>query len=146
LWAFRRRPFVKMVHNGIEYGLMAAYADGQTFCATPTWGSRTGPANAETTPLRNPRHYQYDFNLPDVSEVWRRGSVIASWLLDLTAIALFGHDDLSKFFGPRVRFRRRPGDYHRSHRRRSPGPGLERRALPEVHVKPAILFGHGKFL
>jgi 6-phosphogluconate dehydrogenase len=91
--------FVKMVHNGIEYGLMAAYAEGLNILRCANVGKQDRTVDAETTPLRNPEHYQYDFNLADVSEVWRRGSVIASWLLDLTAIALFGHDDLSKFSG-----------------------------------------------
>ena len=91
--------FVKMVHNGIEYGLMAAYAEGLNILRHANMGKQGGTVDAETTPLRNPEHYQYDFNLADVSEVWRRGSVIASWLLDLTASALFGHDDFSEFSG-----------------------------------------------
>jgi len=91
--------FVKMVHNGIEYGLMAAYAEGLYILRHANVGMQVRAADAETTPLRNPEHYQYDFNLADVAEVWRRGSVIASWLLDLTAIALFGQHDLSKFSG-----------------------------------------------
>jgi 6-phosphogluconate dehydrogenase len=91
--------FVKMVHNGIEYGLMGAYAEGLNILRHANVGKRDQAADAETTPLRHPEHYQYDFNLADVSEVWRRGSVIASWLLDLTASALLGQDDLSKFSG-----------------------------------------------
>lgn len=91
--------FVKMVHNGIEYGLMAAYAEGLNILKHANVGKKTSEADAETTPLRHPEHYQYDFNLADVAEVWRRGSVIASWLLDLTAIALFEQPDLSKFSG-----------------------------------------------
>lgn len=91
--------FVKMVHNGIEYGLMAAYAEGLNILKHANVGKKTAAADAETTPLRNPEHYQYDFNLADVAEVWRRGSVIASWLLDLTAIALFDQPDLAKFSG-----------------------------------------------
>ncbi|MHB8540739.1 MAG: phosphogluconate dehydrogenase (NAD(+)-dependent, decarboxylating) [Candidatus Acidiferrales bacterium] len=91
--------FVKMVHNGIEYGLMAAYAEGLNILKHANVGKKTEKADAETTPLRNPEHYQYDFNLADVAEVWRRGSVIASWLLDLTAIALFQQPDLAKFSG-----------------------------------------------
>src|SRR5450759_1362206 len=75
--------FVKMVHNGIEYGLMAAYAEGLNILKSANVGKQTHAIDAETTPLRDPEHYQYDFNLADVSEVWRRGSVIASWLLDL---------------------------------------------------------------
>jgi len=91
--------FVKMVHNGIEYGLMAAYAEGLNILKHANVGKKTAAADAETTPLRDPEHYQYDFNLADVAEVWRRGSVIASWLLDLTAIALFEQPDLAKFSG-----------------------------------------------
>jgi 6-phosphogluconate dehydrogenase len=91
--------FVKMVHNGIEYGIMAAYAEGLNVLKSADVGKRTHEVDAETTPLRDPEHYQYDFNLPDVAEVWRRGSVIASWLLDLTASALAGDPTLSKFAG-----------------------------------------------
>jgi 6-phosphogluconate dehydrogenase len=91
--------FVKMVHNGIEYGIMAAYAEGLNILKGAGIGKHKGEIDAETTPLRDPEHYQYDFNLPDVAEVWRRGSVIASWLLDLTAIALTGDPQLSKFEG-----------------------------------------------
>jgi 6-phosphogluconate dehydrogenase len=91
--------FVKMVHNGIEYGIMAAYAEGLGILKAANVGKDTHEIDAETTPLRDPEHYQYDFNLPDVAEVWRRGSVIASWLLDLTAAALHGDPALSKFGG-----------------------------------------------
>jgi 6-phosphogluconate dehydrogenase len=91
--------FVKMVHNGIEYGIMAAYAEGFNVLKSANVGKQTHSADAETTPLRDPEHYQYDFNLADVSEVWRRGSVIASWLLDLTALALIEDPNLSKFGG-----------------------------------------------
>ena len=91
--------FVKMVHNGIEYGIMEAYAEGLNILRHANVGKQKRTVDAETTPLRNPEHYQYDLNLADVSEVWRRGSVIASWLLDLTASALFGNEDLSKFSG-----------------------------------------------
>jgi 6-phosphogluconate dehydrogenase len=91
--------FVKMVHNGIEYGIMAAYAEGLNVLKSADVGKHTHEVDAETTPLRDPEHYQYDFNLPDVAEVWRRGSVIASWLLDLTASALIGDPTLSKFAG-----------------------------------------------
>jgi len=91
--------FVKMVHNGIEYGIMEAYAEGLNILRHANVGNQAQSVDAETTPLRNPEHYRYDFNLADVSEVWRRGSVIASWLLDLTALALFGQHDLSKFSG-----------------------------------------------
>ena len=91
--------FVKMVHNGIEYGLMAAYAEGFNVLRHANVGKQNQSADAETTPLRNPEHYQYEFRLADVAEVWRRGSVVASWLLDLTAIALGGKTDLSDFSG-----------------------------------------------
>jgi len=91
--------FVKMVHNGIEYGIMAAYAEGFNVLKSANVGKQTHAVDAETTPLRDPEHYQYDFNLADVSEVWRRGSVIASWLLDLTALALIEDPNLAKFGG-----------------------------------------------
>ena len=92
--------FVKMVHNGIEYGVMAAYAEGISILRKANVGKQANsPANAETTPLRDPEHYQYDMKLPDIAEVWRRGSVIASWLLDLTAGALLRDPDLSRFAG-----------------------------------------------
>jgi 6-phosphogluconate dehydrogenase len=91
--------FVKMVHNGIEYGIMAAYAEGFNVLKSANVGKQTHAIDAETTPLRDPEHYQYDFNLADVSEVWRRGSVIASWLLDLTASALIEDPNLTKFAG-----------------------------------------------
>ena len=91
--------FVKMVHNGIEYGLMAAYAEGLNILKHAGAGKQGRLADAETAPLRDPEHYQYDFNLADVTEVWRRGSVIASWLLDLTAISLMEQPDLKKFSG-----------------------------------------------
>jgi 6-phosphogluconate dehydrogenase len=91
--------FVKMVHNGIEYGLMAAYAEGLNILKHANVGKQDRAADAETTPLRNPEHYQYDFNVADVAEVWRRGSVVASWLLDLTAAALADQPDLGNFTG-----------------------------------------------
>jgi 6-phosphogluconate dehydrogenase len=91
--------FVKMVHNGIEYGMMAAYAEGLGVLQAANIGKHTEQIDAETTPLRDPEHYQYDFNLPDVAEVWRRGSVIASWLLDLAASALAEDPQLAKFSG-----------------------------------------------
>jgi 6-phosphogluconate dehydrogenase len=91
--------FVKMVHNGIEYGIMAAYAEGLGVLNSANAGTRKNEADAETTPLRNPEHYQYEFNLTDVTEVWRRGSVIASWLLDLTANALAADPELAQFAG-----------------------------------------------
>jgi 6-phosphogluconate dehydrogenase len=91
--------FVKMVHNGIEYGLMAAYAEGLNILHKANAGKKTREVDAETTPLRNPENYQYDFNLADITEVWRRGSVVASWLLDLTAISLLEQPSLAKFSG-----------------------------------------------
>jgi 6-phosphogluconate dehydrogenase len=91
--------FVKMIHNGIEYGIMAAYAEGLNILHKANAGKHTRETDAETTPLRQPEHYQYDFNLADISEVWRRGSVVASWLLDLTAISLLEEPQLSKFSG-----------------------------------------------
>jgi 6-phosphogluconate dehydrogenase len=91
--------FVKMVHNGIEYGVMAAYAEGLGILRDANVGKKTGTVDAETTPLPHPEHYQYDFNLGDVAEVWRRGSVIASWLLDLTASALIKDPVLAGFAG-----------------------------------------------
>jgi len=91
--------FVKMVHNGIEYGLMAAYAEGLNILRHANVGRRTRAVDAETTPLRDPEYYQYDLDLADIAEVWRRGSVVASWLLDLTAAALASDPALERFTG-----------------------------------------------
>ena len=91
--------FVKMVHNGIEYGLMAAYAEGLAILREANAGKKRSDVDAETTPLRNPEHYQYELNLRDIAEVWRRGSVVASWLLDLTAASLVDDPALAKFAG-----------------------------------------------
>ena len=91
--------FVKMVHNGIEYGVMAAYAEGFNILKNANIGKQERTVDAETTPLRHPEHYQYDLDLTDISELWRRGSVITSWLLDLTASALLENPDLSNFAG-----------------------------------------------
>jgi 6-phosphogluconate dehydrogenase len=91
--------FVKMVHNGIEYGLMAAYAEGLNILRNANVGKKGRTIDAETTPLRTPEHYQYDFHLTDIAELWRRGSVVASWLLDLTAGALLKQPDLATFSG-----------------------------------------------
>jgi 6-phosphogluconate dehydrogenase len=91
--------FVKMVHNGIEYGIMAAYAEGLAVLRAANAGKQVHAIDAETTPLRNPEHYQYEINVADVTEVWRRGSVISSWLLDLTAAALAEDPALAKFSG-----------------------------------------------
>jgi len=91
--------FVKMVHNGIEYGMMAAYAEGLNILRHANVGKQQRTADAETTPLRNPEHYLYDLNIADIAEVWRRGSVISSWLLDLAALSLLDSPDLAKFAG-----------------------------------------------
>jgi 6-phosphogluconate dehydrogenase len=91
--------FVKMVHNGIEYGLMAAYAEGLSILRDANVGKEQHDIDAETTPIRDPEHYKYDFNLRDIAEVWRRGSVVASWLLDLTAAGLVKDPALSQFAG-----------------------------------------------
>jgi 6-phosphogluconate dehydrogenase len=91
--------FVKMIHNGIEYGIMAAYAEGLNILKHANVGKHQQESDAETTPLRNPEHYQYEFNLADIAEVWRRGSVVASWLLDLTAISLLESPGLDKYSG-----------------------------------------------
>ncbi|HUQ87238.1 MAG TPA: decarboxylating 6-phosphogluconate dehydrogenase [Vicinamibacterales bacterium] len=91
--------FVKMIHNGIEYGLMAAYAEGMNILRHANIGTSTAEHDAETTPLRSPQHYQYDFKLDEIAEVWRHGSVISSWLLDLTASAFAGDPSLEKFGG-----------------------------------------------
>lgn len=91
--------FVKMVHNGIEYGVMAAYAEGFGILRGANIGTKQSTVDAETTPLRDPQHYQYELDLPDIAEVWRRGSVIASWLLDLSAAALVDDPALAKFAG-----------------------------------------------
>lgn len=91
--------FVKMVHNGIEYGMMAAYAEGMNILRNANAGKRTHDNDAETSPMRDPEYYQYDLDLPEIAEVWRRGSVVASWLLDLTAAALVKDPDLDDFSG-----------------------------------------------
>ena len=88
-----------MVHNGIEYGIMAAYAEGLNLLHHANVGKQSQQASAELTPLRHPEHYQYDLNLADIAEVWRRGSVVASWLLDLTAIALAEDPECTQFAG-----------------------------------------------
>jgi 6-phosphogluconate dehydrogenase len=91
--------FVKMVHNGIEYGIMASYAEGLNILHHANVGKQKQTEDAETTPLRDPEYYPYDLNIADIAEVWRRGSVIASWLLDLAAISLLDSPDLTKFTG-----------------------------------------------
>ncbi len=97
--------FVKMVHNGIEYGIMAAYAEGLNILHHANIGKQQQTVDAETAPLSDPRYYQYDLNLTDVTELWRRGSVIGSWLLDLTASAMLKSPRTQQFPGPRVRLR-----------------------------------------
>ena len=119
--------FVKMVHNGIEYGVMAAYAEGLAVLKAANVGKKPAAIDAETTPLRDPEHYQYDLNLADIAEVWRRGSVIASWLLDLTATALIQDPALTQICRTGVRLRRRPLDDQGRHRRRRAGACAIRR-------------------
>ena len=109
--------FVKMVHNGIEYGCMAAYAEGLNILKNANVGNRPHDIDAETTPLRDPEYYKYDLNIPDVAELWRRGSVIGSWLLDLLADALLEDPQLVQVRGSRLGFRRRPLDDHGRDRR-----------------------------
>jgi 6-phosphogluconate dehydrogenase len=121
--------FVKMVHNGIEYGIMAAYAEGMNILRNANAGKETHVADAETTPLRNPKLYQYDCNLTDIVEVWRRGSVIASWLLDLTAKALLDDPELKNFRRPGVRFGRGAMDDLCGDRRGSAGARAHSGAL-----------------
>ena len=104
-----------MVHNGIEYGIMAAYAEGLNILRHANVGKQQRTVDAETTPLRHPEHYAYDLNLADIAEVWRRGTVIASWLLDLTASALFKSPDLAQVHWPRVGLRGRPLDNQGGH-------------------------------
>ena len=113
-----------MVHNGIEYGLMAAYAEGLGILRAANVGKQTHAVDAETTPLRDPEHYQYDLNLPDIAEVWRRGSVIASWLLDLTASALVEGSGAREVRRARLRFRRRALDDQGRDRRSRAGAVL----------------------
>ena len=114
--------FVKMVHNGIEYGVMAAYAEGLAVLKAANIGKKRGVVDAETTPLRDREHYEYDFDLPDIAEVWRRGSVIASWLLDLSAAALIQDPQLVAVRRAGVRLRRRPLDHQGGDRRGRSGP------------------------
>ena len=126
--------FVKMVHNGIEYGLMAAYAEGLAIFAAPTSASSQHEIDAETTPLRDPEHYQYDLNLRDITEVWRRGSVIASWLLDLTATALVEDSTLAQIHGPSVGLGRGALDDQGRHRRSRAGASAHRGALRTLRL------------
>ena len=126
--------FVKMVHNGIEYGIMAAYAEGLNILKHANVGKAHHEVDAETTPLRHPEHYQYDLNLTDVAEVWRRGSVIASWLLDLTAIALLKSPDLDGLLRPRLGLGRRALDDPGGDRRGHAGRGPDGRALRALRL------------
>ncbi len=126
--------FVKMVHNGIEYGIMAAYAEGLNILHHANVGKQQRAVDAETTPLRNPEHYQYDLNLPDVTEVWRRGSVIASWLLDLTAIGAPGQPGPREVRRPRLGLRRGPVDGHGGHRRIGARAGAQRGPLRALQL------------
>ena len=129
--------FVKMVHNGIEYGIMAAYAEGLNILKNANVGKHKHEIDAETTPLRDPEHYQYDFNLTDVAEVWRRGSVIASWLLDLTASALDRRSAACEVRRPRLRFRRRPLDDQGRDRRGGAGARADHRAVRALQLARA---------
>ena len=126
--------FVKMVHNGIEYGVMAAYAEGLNILHGADIGSRQTAVDAETAPLRDPEYYQYTMNLPEVAEVWRRGSVIASWLLDLTAQALLESSDLAKFGGRVSDSGEGRWTIAAGHRRRGAGAGAQLRALRALQL------------
>jgi len=129
--------FVKMVHNGIEYGIMAAYAEGLNILHHANVGKTRRTVDAETTPLRHPEHYLYDLNLPDITEVWRRGSVIASWLLDLAAIALLKNPEPGEVYRPGVRLGRGTLDDRGGHRRVGPGPRSQRGTLRPLLVRAA---------
>ncbi len=120
-----------MVHNGIEYGMMAAYAEGLNILRNANVGKQKGAIDAETTPLRSPEFYQYDLNLADITEVWRRGSVVASWLLDLAAhLPLIDSPDLEKaFLATSPDSRRRSLDHSRGHRRGRTRAGVDRGAV-----------------
>ena len=126
--------FVKMVHNGIEYGLMAAYAEGFNILKHASVGKKTQDVDAETTPLRNPELYQYDLNLADVAEVWRRGSVISSWLLDLGAQAFLEQPGARRVLGPGLRFGRGALDHRRGDRRGGSRARLERGPVCPVQL------------
>ena len=121
--------FVKMVHNGIEYGMMASFAEGLNILHNANAGKSTAASDAETAPLEEPEFYQYDIDTTAVAEVWRRGSVVESWLLDLTATALFESPDLGELRRSGVGLGRGPLDLHRRHRRGRPRSGAHRLAL-----------------
>ncbi len=129
--------FVKMVHNGIEYGVMAAYAEGLNIIHHANVGAHQHETDAETTPLRHPELYSYEIDIAQVSELWRRGSVIGSWLLDLTASALRKSADLGQFAGPCLGFRRRTLDLAGGDRRRRAGAGHQRGAVLPDSVRGA---------
>ena len=131
--------FVKMVHNGIEYGLMAAYAEGLNVLAKANIGAEVHEVDAETAPLEAAQYYQYDIDLSKVTEVWRRGSVISSWLLDLTADALHADPELERVLGRRQRLRRGSLDDQRGHRRGRAGAGPVGRP-----VRTVLLTGPGR--
>ncbi len=126
--------FVKMIHNGIEYGLMAAYGEGLNILKNADIGKRSHEKDAETTPLRNPEHYQYDFNLADITELWRRGSVVSSWLLDLTAQALASDPGSREVRRQGLRLGRGPMDRGRRERRWRASPRPDRLALRALRV------------
>ena len=126
--------FVKMVHNGIEYGLMAAYAEGLNILRNADVGMKEHAADAETSPLRQPEFYRYQMNLADITEVWRRGSVISSWLLDLTADALRQDPQLAALQRPRLRFGRGPLDDRGGDRRRRADACPQRRAVRPLQL------------
>ena len=129
--------FVKMVHNGIEYGLMAAYAEGLNVLNHADVGAGEREADAETTPLRDPKYYRYDLNIPEIAEVWRRGSVVASWLLDLTAAALVEDPELEGFGGRVSRLGRGPVDRARGRGRGRARPRAVGGAVRPVRVAQA---------
>ena len=132
--------FVKMVHNGIEYGMMASLAEGLNILRNADVGKRIQEGDAETAPLSAPECYQYDFDIADVAEVWRRGSVVGSWLLDLTAIALHQSPDLHEFSGRVSDSGRRSVDRHRGDRRRGARAGAnDRAAVPLRLAQPRRL-------
>ena len=126
--------FVKMVHNGIEYGVMAAYAEGLNILRNAGVGKRTRTSDAETTPLRDPEFYQYEMNLPEITEVWRRGSVIGSWLLDLTAAALLKDPELAGLRRARLRLGRRSLDHPGGDRRSGADARSQRGAVRPLRV------------
>ena len=136
--------FVKMVHNGIEYGMMASLAEGLNILRNADIGNRIQQGDAETAPLSNPECYQYDFDIADVAEVWRRGSVVGSWLLDLTAIALHESPDLHGVLRTGLRLRRGPLDRDRGDRRgRSRAGADDRAAVPLRLAQPRRLRQQG---